>query len=58
MRSVELLCSETKIDKAGELLKSKSVSSVEKLQALEILFNWRAIHTIITALGIPSAAES
>ncbi len=46
MKSVELQYSKTKIDKAGELLKNKSISSDEKLQGLEILSNWRATHAV------------
>jgi putative GTP pyrophosphokinase len=46
MKSVELLHSKTKIDTAGELLKSKSILSNEKLQALDVLSNWRAIHAV------------
>ena len=46
MKSVKLHYSKTKIDKAGENLKSKSISSSEKLQALEVLSNWRAIHAV------------
>lgn len=44
MKSVELLYSKSKIDRAGELLKNKSMSSNEKLQALDVLSNWRTIH--------------
>ena len=46
MKSVELNYSKTKIDKAGELLKSKDVSNREKHMALDILSNWRAIHAV------------
>lgn len=46
MKTVELHYSKTKIDKAGELLKSRIVSSHEKFQALDILSNWRAIHAV------------
>lgn len=46
MKSVELHYSKTKIDKAGELLKNTAVSSDEKLQALDILSNWRATHGV------------
>ncbi len=46
MKSVQLHYSKTKIDKAGETLKSKSVSSDEKIKALDILSNWRAIHAV------------
>lgn len=46
MKSVELLYSKTKIDKAGEILKSKSIINGEKLSALEVLSNWRAFHAV------------
>lgn len=46
MKSVELQYSKTKIDKAGEFLKSKGLSSKETTQSLDILSNWRAVHAV------------
>lgn len=46
MRSVELEYSKTKIDRAGELLKSKSGSEEEIAGALDVLSSWRAYHAI------------
>ena len=42
MKSVELRYSKSKIDKAGELLKSGADASNEMIQALDVLSNWRA----------------
>jgi len=44
MKSTELEYSKTKIDRAGELLKSKKGSEDEIAKALEVLSNWRAYH--------------
>lgn len=44
MKRVELLYSKSKIDKAGEALKAKSLSREERERHLEILSNWRAFH--------------
>ena len=46
MSSSGLTYSKSKIDKAGELLKSKSVSDNEKNLALDILSYWRIAHAI------------
>ncbi|AFY03083.1 RelA/SpoT domain-containing protein [Bdellovibrio bacteriovorus] len=46
MGSVELEYSKAKIDRAGELLKSKSGSDEEIASALEVLSSWRAYHAI------------
>lgn len=46
MKSVELKNSKSKIDKAGELLKSKISSRTNTTQALEVLSNWRAYHAL------------
>lgn len=46
MKSAELIYSKSKIDKAGELLKSKSDSDKEIIQALNVLSNWRAVHAM------------
>lgn len=46
MKSVDLKYSKSKIDKAGELLKSGLSSSNKMIQALDILSNWRAVHAM------------
>lgn len=46
MKSVGLDYSKTRIDRAGDLLKSKSATQDEVAQALEVLSAWRAYHAI------------
>lgn len=46
MKSVELKFSKSKVDKAGELLKSGHKPNDLMIEALEVLSNWRAIHAI------------
>ena len=46
MKSVTLDYSKSKVDKAGELLKGKSSSDSDIVNALEILSNWRAYHAM------------
>ena len=45
MRPILLKFSKTKIDKAGESLKTSSATRIESDEALEILSGWRAFHT-------------
>jgi len=44
MKSTELRYSKTKIDRAGDLLKSKAGDTTKMTEALDILSNWRAYH--------------
>ncbi len=44
MKSVELNYSKSKIDKAGEILKSNASYGIEMVQALDVLSNWRDVH--------------
>lgn len=48
MKSVELVYSKSKIDKAGDLLRlpHKSVDDILVAQSLDILSNWRSIHAL------------
>lgn len=46
MKSVELEYSKSKIDKAGELLKTKDGSQDDITRALDVLSNWRAYHAM------------
>ncbi len=46
MKSVELIYSKSKIDKAGELLKSNLGSNDKMIQALNVLSNWRDVHAM------------
>jgi putative GTP pyrophosphokinase len=46
MKSTNFDYSKTRIDRAGELLKSKSGSEDDTAKALDILSSWRAYHAI------------
>jgi hypothetical protein len=46
MRSVELEYSKSKIDQAGEVLKTKNGSQEDMIRALDVLSNWRAYHAV------------
>ncbi|MBL7556620.1 MAG: RelA/SpoT domain-containing protein [Bdellovibrionaceae bacterium] len=46
MKSVELEYSKTKIDRAGDVLKSKTSATEDITKALDILSSWRAYHAL------------